>query len=55
MFMDVQLIRATANEAQDMLNIQKKCFKINYEKAGYTLTGVKEIINDKLTLVYYKK
>jgi len=33
------------------LSINRHC----YEKAGYTLTGVKEIINDKLTLVYYKK
>jgi len=33
------------------LAINRRC----YEKAGYTLTGEKEIINDKLTLVSYKK
>jgi len=38
-------------ECPEDLSINRRC----YEKAGYTLTGEKEIINDKLTLVYYKK
>jgi GNAT superfamily N-acetyltransferase len=33
------------------LPINRKC----YETAGYKLTGEIEIINDKLTLVYYRK
>jgi len=33
------------------LSINRRC----YEKAGYVLTDEKEIINDKLTLVCYKK
>lgn len=26
-----------------------------YEKMGYKLTGASEIINEKMTIVYYKK
>ena len=33
------------------LIVNRRC----YEKSGYKLTGEKEIINDKLTLVCYKK
>jgi GNAT superfamily N-acetyltransferase len=33
------------------LSINRRC----YEKVGYKLTGEKEVINEKLTLVYYKK
>jgi hypothetical protein len=32
MIMDLQLIRATANDAQDMLNMQKKCFEKHFER-----------------------
>ena len=38
-------------DCPDDLAINRKC----YEKAGYRLTGETEIINDKLTLVYYRK
>ena len=33
------------------LAVNRRC----YEKAGYTLTGEKEIINERLTLLSYKK
>jgi len=38
-------------ECPEDLSVNRRC----YEKAGYILTGEKEIINDRLTLLYYKK
>lgn len=40
-----------ALDCPEDLMINRHC----YEKAGYHLTGVKEIVNNKLSLVYYEK
>lgn len=40
-------------ELDTILQEQKNCYL--YEKMGYTKTGATKAINDKLTLVFYKK
>jgi GNAT superfamily N-acetyltransferase len=54
--MDVQLIRATANDAQNMLNMQKKCFKKHFEKYQ-DLSGspYKEVLEKMLFRINYEK
>lgn len=54
--MDVQLIRATANDAQDMLNIQKKCFKIHFERyQDVSGSPYKEVLEKMLFRINYEK
>lgn len=40
-------------ELSTILQEKGNCYL--YEKMGYTLTGGREMVNDKLTLVFYKK